>query len=72
VGFYGSFTQNGTFNLLLQFADGGTLLDFYQKAAPPREVGDIRQFWKNIFAVMKGLHRVHQSVLSYEDGEYRG
>jgi len=72
VGFYGSFTQNGTFNLILQYADGGNLLDFFQRTARPTDPDSIGQFWKSIFPIFQGLHRLHQTKLADESGEYRG
>ncbi|KAK3331440.1 hypothetical protein B0H66DRAFT_467908, partial [Apodospora peruviana] len=73
VGYYGSFIQNGTFNLILQFANGGNLLDYYRDFEPPKDPAQIRQFWKNLFKVLKGLHTVHQITPKTDDsGEYRG
>jgi serine/threonine protein kinase len=73
VGYYGSFVQNGTFNLLLQFADGGNLLDYYGNTPPPTDPADVRRFWRSLFSVFKGLHAVHRIAPSIGDaGEYRG
>ncbi|KAM7219499.1 hypothetical protein V8F06_005054 [Rhypophila decipiens] len=76
VGYYGSFIQNDKFNLLLQFANAGSLLDYYhnpQLASPPTSQEEIRQFWRSLLSVLKGLHQVHQiKPKSDESGEYRG
>jgi len=73
VGYYGSFVQNGTFNLLLQFADGGNLLEYYANTPPPREPADVQRFWKSLFAVFQGLHAVHRITPSDGDADqYRG
>ncbi|KAK0622341.1 hypothetical protein B0T14DRAFT_426565, partial [Immersiella caudata] len=73
VGYYGSFVQNGTFNLLLQFADGGNLLDYYGNTPPPTDPLDVRRFWTSLFSVFKGLHAVHRiAPSSGDESEYRG
>lgn len=73
VRYYGSFTQNNTFNLLLQFVDGGNLLDFFNSKEPPRESDDIQNFWESLFRIFKGLYCVHKLMLNAGDSsEYRG
>ena len=69
VGYYGSFIQNGKFSLLLEFADGGNLLDYYRSTPKPMGASDTKQFWWSLLGVLKGLHYVHQ--VSPDDG-YRG
>ncbi|KAK4213745.1 hypothetical protein QBC37DRAFT_422527 [Rhypophila decipiens] len=72
VGYYGSFIQSDKFNLLLQFANAGSLLDYYRDP-PPTSQQDIRQFWGSLLSVLKGLHQVHQiKPKNDEPGEYRG
>ncbi|KAM7185597.1 Protein kinase-like domain containing protein [Naviculisporaceae sp. PSN 640] len=75
VGYYGSFIQNGKFNLLLQFANAGSLLEYYRNPAvhPPKDPDAICQFWKSLLGILKGLHQVHQIRPKNDDlGEFRG
>ena len=74
VGYYGSFIQGGVFNLLLQYADGGNLLDYFAVTGPPKEPEDIQRFWKSFVSITQGLHSVHQlrPMSSDDNGEYRG
>ena len=73
IKYYGSFSQNGTFNLLLEYADGGDLLAFFKENPPPQTPEDTRLFWTGIFDVLKGLHAVHQLTPDNgEPGQYRG
>jgi len=71
--YYGSFRQSGTFNLLLQYADRGNLLDFFQKTRQPQSINEVCQLWKSIFGILQGVHCLHnRSPDDYSSAEYRG
>ena len=55
----GSYKQGDTYNILLEYADRGTLEDFLRDTAPPTLGEDIIFFWKRIFNVIKALQRIH-------------
>lgn len=59
IGFYGSFIQDGTFNILLEYADGGTLEDYFQMAREPSSGEEILKFWQALFGIIKALDKIH-------------
>jgi len=68
VKFYGSFRQLGSYCLILEYADGGNLGEFFQGQAPPSTPEDVILFWKSLFQVFIGLERIHQ-LISYNGDE---
>lgn len=60
IRYYGSFRQCGTFNLILEYADRGSLADFLDKMDPPSTAKDILQFWQSLFSTLHGLRSIHQ------------
>ena len=60
VAFYGSFKTKGTYNVLLEFADRGTLEDYFHSARPPSTADDILMFYERFFQVNKALTRIHE------------
>jgi serine/threonine protein kinase len=68
VKFYGSFRQLGSYCLILEFADGGDLGEFFDKCSPPSTVEDVALFWRSLFQVFAGLERIHK-LMSYNDDE---
>ncbi|KKY22681.1 putative serine threonine protein kinase [Phaeomoniella chlamydospora] len=65
VAFHGSFSQQllyggQTFNILLEYADGGTLEDFFQRDRQPTSPEDIIKFWEKLLDITKALHAIHQ------------
>lgn len=63
ITFYGSFRQHGNYNLILEYADGGNLADFFRSTEPPRG-GDVARFWRSLSDVHKGLDRVHHVMIA--------
>lgn len=55
----GSYKQGDTYNILLEYADRGTLEDFFQNTTPPSLGHDIIVFWSRLFNVIKALQRIH-------------
>ena len=68
ITFYGSFVQNETYNVLLQYADGGTLEDYFQNVDPPRHPSHTYQFWKSSFGLFMAINRIHDMNPNEEDG----
>ncbi|KAI0900157.1 hypothetical protein F4806DRAFT_493151 [Annulohypoxylon nitens] len=59
ITYYGSFRQNGTCNIILEYANGGDLAEFLRKTPQPK--GDqIIQFWQSMSLCLKGLHCIHR------------
>lgn len=59
IAFHGSFQQCGTFNVILEYADCGTLEDYFAKKYPPSSGEDIIMFWERLFNVIKALSKIH-------------
>ncbi|KAK5658133.1 hypothetical protein OQA88_2105 [Cercophora sp. LCS_1] len=68
VKFYGSFRQLGSYCLILEYADGGDLGEFFDKWPAPPTVQDTAVFWGSLFQVFAGLDRIHQ-LMSYDTDE---
>lgn len=68
ITFYGSFVQNETFNIILEYADKGTLEDYFRTEAPPMDSLDIIKFWRGLFGVIQPLQKIH-SVRSADSEE---
>lgn len=60
IRFYGSYVQNDSFNVLLEYANQGTLEEYFQKIDPPSRDKDIIDFWRSLFNVVKALLHIHQ------------
>jgi len=71
VTFHGSWQQGDTFNILLEYADKGSLSDYFQKVPPPQEGKDIVMFWKSFIEVVKALCRIHELRVEDESTELR-
>lgn len=59
VKFYGSFTQDRSHNVILEYADQGTLADYYENVESPREENDTTDFWERLFNLAKALRQIH-------------
>ena len=49
IGFYGSFQKGQTYSLIFEYADGGTLEDYFRKDNRPAKDEDINKFWRRLF-----------------------
>ncbi|KAK5064908.1 hypothetical protein LTR84_000742 [Exophiala bonariae] len=63
VKFYGSFTQQDSHHVILEYADQGTLRDFYQKFSHPKMENDVTDFWEHLFNLAVGLRQIHHIEL---------
>lgn len=61
IQFLGSYRQGNTYNILLEYADRGTLEDYFQRVAPPSLGKDIVMFWERLFKVTQALSRIHKT-----------
>ncbi|KAF2230731.1 kinase-like protein [Viridothelium virens] len=59
IGFYGSFRHGRRLNVLLEYADGGTLEDYFKQHSPPSRGVEIIDFWESLSGILKGLHAIH-------------
>lgn len=68
IEYYGSFIRRGTFNIILEYANRGTLDDYMKNTAEPTTVTEIRSFWENFLASMRGLVQIHGTHQPASDG----
>ena len=59
IQFFGSYKQGDTHNVLLEYADLGTLESFFMTRKPPTRAKDIVMFWGRLINVLKALVRIH-------------
>jgi serine/threonine protein kinase len=59
IKFYGSYIHGDASNVLLEFADKGSLEDYFQTETPPSRGVDIIKFWDGLFQLIKGVKAVH-------------
>ena len=59
IGFYGSYLQGQTYNVILEYADKGTLEQFFQNTVPPVNGEDIISLWNGLFMIIKALKCIH-------------
>ncbi|KAL9589530.1 MAG: hypothetical protein Q9203_001666 [Teloschistes exilis] len=59
IGYYGSFIRDGTYNVILEYADKGNLNDYMTNTDEPRSISDIMMFWTRFFDVLQGLVQIH-------------
>ncbi|KAL1619885.1 hypothetical protein SLS54_006484 [Diplodia seriata] len=59
IGFHGNFTHGGTHNVLLEYADKGTLEQYFNDVPPPTTEEDILSFWRGLFFPILALLKIH-------------
>lgn len=47
------------YSIVLEYADRGSLLDFYHSIRQPRTPQDKEQFWKSLIMFLVGLEKMH-------------
>jgi hypothetical protein len=63
IGFYGGWKQDGRYNILLEYADVGTLEAFLQHIDPPAKASDIIDLWESVFQLLQGLLKIHHEAV---------
>ncbi|RFU24317.1 hypothetical protein B7463_g12025, partial [Scytalidium lignicola] len=59
IKFYGSFSHGDECNILLEYADRGSLEEYFKNEQPPSRAIDIIKFWASLFQLIKGLKAIH-------------
>lgn len=68
IGYYGSFVRYNTYNIILEYADRGTLNDFLQETHEPTNSTGIMTFWTQFLGILHGLAHIHGTPgLALED-----
>ena len=58
---YGGFVHGNSYNLILEYADGGTLESFMRKTKPPSTIKDVLFFWDRLSDITHGIMCIHQT-----------
>jgi serine/threonine protein kinase len=58
---YGSYIHGDNYNIILEYADKGTLEEYFRRESPPSRGGDIIKFWEGLFQLIKGLKAIHSA-----------
>lgn len=53
-------SKNRTSTLVLEFAEGGTLLEFFQTSKPPYMASGIKAIWMALLEMVIGLEIMHE------------
>ncbi|CAG8949741.1 hypothetical protein HYFRA_00004061 [Hymenoscyphus fraxineus] len=59
IRFYGSYIQGDSMNIILEYADRGSLEDYLRAETPPSRGMDIIRFWDSMFQLIEALKTVH-------------
>ncbi|KAL8932216.1 MAG: hypothetical protein Q9216_006922 [Gyalolechia sp. 2 TL-2023] len=63
IGYYGSFVQGGTSNIILEYADRGTLSEYLQQTHEPVNSTAITTFWTQFLGILHGLAHIHNTPI---------
>lgn len=69
IRYFGSYTQQKTYNIILEWADGGTLEDFLRNPNidPPSTAQEIIAFWSGVFGLFDAVARISEPPLRIPD-----
>jgi serine/threonine protein kinase len=59
IEFYGSYIHGETINVVMEFADKGSLEQYFREEAEPSTGKDIVKFWRSIFMLGQALAGIH-------------
>ena len=68
--FHGSWIHNQTYHMLLEYVDGGTLMDFFRRTEAPSTDEDKIKFWERLLELIKPVLRIHEIPSSDKENEY--
>lgn len=57
--YYGTYRYEDEYHVILEYADEGTLEDYFRKVQPPRDGVNIIAIWSGAFDLAQALHRIH-------------
>lgn len=59
IEYFGAYEHGDTFNILLEYGEGGSLHDYLTREDPPTTGKAIHELWSRLFDVVKALSRIH-------------
>lgn len=60
VTYHGSFVYHETYNIILEYANRGTLDDYFRTQPPPSTGPGILNFWQNLLKIIPAVQRIHE------------
>ncbi|KAH7378713.1 kinase-like domain-containing protein [Pyrenochaeta sp. MPI-SDFR-AT-0127] len=60
---FGSYIQGNNYNLILEYANRGSLEAYLHSSGPPCSALDLQRFWANAMSLLQGLRQIHNTVL---------
>lgn len=68
ITFYGGYQQGKTYNLILEYADKGSLENYFSETIPPADGKAIVNFWSGLFGIIGALKAIHDVEISHMEG----
>ncbi len=59
VKYYGSIVEQDKFTLILEYASGGNLLNYFETRPRPHTALDRTRFWQAFFLLLPALSKIH-------------
>ncbi|KAI9709970.1 MAG: hypothetical protein M1820_003048 [Bogoriella megaspora] len=67
--FYGSYRHGSSFNILLEYCNGGTLEDYFKTIPRPSRSREIANFWDSLLKLVLGVCSISDIKVTDADGE---
>ena len=68
----GSYVQGNNYNLILEYANRGSLKEYLQSSSPPCSAPNLLCFWKSMVGVLEALHQIHNTLIDTKTGSMVG
>ena len=68
LAYYGSFIDDETYNIILEYADRGNLEDFMKTTPRPSTLKDMLVFWERLCSITHGLATIHGHLGNTPEG----
>lgn len=62
IAYYGGFVHGDSYNIILEYADQGTLENFMRRTKPPSVTEDIVLFWDRFLRITHGIMTIHGHI----------
>lgn len=59
LAYYGGFVHGNTYNIILEYADQGTLEDYMSNIGPPSTIEELVLLWDRLLHVTTGIMAIH-------------
>lgn len=62
IAYYGGFVHGSSYNIILEYADQGTLESFMKITEPPSTIEDTLLFWDRLSCITHGIMTIHGKI----------